>query len=129
MFSLGIFSLLAAATAVLSLGLASMSPPPMRAATVISLISLVKILPLFASVAAFLCLMLDHLLCPDMCTSCLNSELLMCRKIGSSRNIRNRVNKTEFGRIVLNLIFYFASITKIKIADITLFQVIVPFIF
>jgi hypothetical protein len=26
----------------------------------------VKILPLLASVAAFLCLMLDHLLCPDM---------------------------------------------------------------
>jgi hypothetical protein len=26
----------------------------------------------------------------------------MCRKIGCNRNVRNRVNKTEFGRMVLN---------------------------
>jgi len=45
----------------------------------------------------------------------LNSELLMRRKIGCNRNFRNRVNKTEFGRIVLNLIFYFGSKTKIKV--------------
>jgi MFS family permease len=32
----------------------------------------------------------------------INSELLMYRKIGCNRNVRNRVNKTEFGRIVLN---------------------------
>ena len=37
----------------------------------------------------------------------LNSELLMCRKIGCNRNVRKRVIITEFGRIVLNLIFYF----------------------
>jgi len=30
-----------------------------------------------------------------------NSELLMCRKIWCNRNVRNRVHKTEFGRIVL----------------------------
>ena len=39
----------------------------------------------------------------------------MCRKIGCNRNFRNRVNKTEFGRIVLNLIFYFSSKTKIEV--------------
>ena len=43
----------------------------------------------------------------------------MCRKIGCNRNVRNRVNKTEFGRIVLNLIFYFGFKTKIKVVDIT----------
>ena len=43
----------------------------------------------------------------------------MCRKIGCNRNVRNRVNKTEFGRIVLNLILYFGSKTKIKVVAIT----------
>ena len=45
----------------------------------------------------------------------------MCRKIGCNKNFRNRVSKTEFGRIVLNLIFYFGSNTKIKGVDITIF--------
>jgi hypothetical protein len=35
----------------------------------------------------------------------INSELLVWRKIGCNRNVRNCVNKTEFGRIVLNLFF------------------------
>jgi len=52
----------------------------------------------------------------------------MCRKIGCNRNVRNRVNKTEFGRLVLNFIFYFGSITKTKVVDITFFWVIVPLI-
>src|SRR6478736_1438527 len=47
-------------------GLLLMSPPPRRAATVISLIRRVQILPRLASVAAFLCLILAHLLCPAM---------------------------------------------------------------
>src|SRR5258706_15146087 len=38
----------------------------MRAATVTSLISRVKVLPFLASDAAFLCFMLAHLECPDM---------------------------------------------------------------
>jgi hypothetical protein len=41
----------------------------MRAATVISLMSLLKILPRLASVAPFLCFMEDHLLCPDISSS------------------------------------------------------------
>ena len=45
----------------------------------------------------------------------------MCRKIGCNKNFRNRVNKNEFRRIVLNLIFYFGSKTKIKDVDITFF--------
>ena len=53
----------------------------------------------------------------------------MCQKIRYNRNVRNRVNKTEFERIVLNFIFYFDSITKIKIVYITFFWVFVPFIF
>ena len=47
-------------------GFASASPPPIREATVISLIILVNILPLFASMAPFLCFILAHLLWPDI---------------------------------------------------------------
>jgi hypothetical protein len=45
----------------------------------------------------------------------------MCRKIGCNQKFRNRVDKAEFGRIVLNLIFYFGSKTKVKGVDITFF--------
>src|SRR5690242_4361024 len=65
-FSLGMFSFLACAIAVRSLGLESGSPPPTRAAMVISRISLVNTRPRLASVAAFLCLIVAHLECPDM---------------------------------------------------------------
>src|SRR5918911_4378656 len=41
------------------------SPPPSRAATMIARVSLEKSLPRFASAAPFLCLIDDHLLCPD----------------------------------------------------------------
>src|SRR5918992_2805880 len=41
------------------------SPPPSRAATMIARASLEKSLPRFASAAPFLCLIEDHLLCPD----------------------------------------------------------------
>src|SRR5580704_1279498 len=67
--SAGMFSALAAATAPRKRGLASGSPPPWRAAMVISLIRRVKILPRFASSAPFLCLIVAHLEWPDMGTS------------------------------------------------------------
>src|SRR5579875_4232041 len=69
MLSAGMFSAFAAATAVRRRGFASGSPPPDRAAIVISLISRVKILPRFASSAPFLCLIVAHLEWPDMATS------------------------------------------------------------
>src|SRR4051812_38196208 len=45
--------------------LAAGSPPPSRAATMIARVSFEKSLPRFASAAPFLCLIDDHLLCPD----------------------------------------------------------------
>src|SRR6185312_13601348 len=66
MLSAGMFSALAASTAVRRRGLLSTSPPPARAAMAISLIRRVKILPRLASVAAFLCLIVAHLECPDI---------------------------------------------------------------
>src|SRR3954454_19928116 len=43
-----------------------MSPPPMRAATSMFLISLANILPRRASMTAFLCLVVAHLEWPDI---------------------------------------------------------------
>src|SRR6185437_4857500 len=63
--SLGIDASRAFCTAVARAGLPSVSPPPSRAATVIARASLEKSLPRFAS-AAFLCLIDDHLECPDI---------------------------------------------------------------
>src|SRR3982751_2738228 len=57
---------LASATMVRRRGLLSMSPPPLRAATVSSLMIRVKTLPRFASAAPFLCLIVCHLEWPDM---------------------------------------------------------------
>src|SRR5579859_1097816 len=65
-FSLGMFSFLPASIAVRRRGLEFGSPPPILAAMVISRITLVKTRPRFASVAAFLCLMVAHFECPDM---------------------------------------------------------------
>ena len=64
--SFGMFWSIALSIARRSRGLADASPPPSRAATVISRISRVKTLPRFASAAAFLCLMFAHLLWPAM---------------------------------------------------------------
>src|SRR4051812_39503576 len=65
MLSPGMFSALAALMAPRKRGFLSGSPP-LFAAMVISLIRRVKILPRLASSAPFLCLIVAHLLWPDM---------------------------------------------------------------
>src|SRR5207237_8930348 len=65
MFSFGIEYERAFSTAFWSARLAAGSAPPSRAATMIARESLEKSLPRLASAAPFLCLMDDHLLCPD----------------------------------------------------------------
>ena len=62
MLSAGMFTALAFSTTVRRRGFMPGSPPPMRAATVISLMIFVKAAPRLASVAPFLCLMVAHLL-------------------------------------------------------------------
>src|SRR5699024_11907168 len=49
-----------------SVGLPAGSPPPVRAATSMFLISRANSLPRLASIAAFLCLVVAHLECPAM---------------------------------------------------------------
>jgi len=66
MLSTGMLAPRAAETALRNLGLPFGSPPPIRAATMISLMSFVKILPRLASSLPFLCLIVLHLLWPDM---------------------------------------------------------------
>src|SRR5262247_1429409 len=62
----GMLTDLAAATAVRRRGFASRSPPPWRAAMVISLMYFENSLPRAWSVAAFLRLMVAHLEWPDI---------------------------------------------------------------
>src|SRR6266851_1928243 len=62
----GMFAPLAARIAVRRRGLVFGSPPPMRAAMLISRMIRVKTRPRFASVAPFLCLIVAHFECPDM---------------------------------------------------------------
>src|SRR5919107_2560747 len=64
MFSLGMLTALAASIAVRRRGLPPGSPPPLRAATVISRITLVQEEARLASVIAFLRLICFHLLWP-----------------------------------------------------------------
>src|SRR5580704_590407 len=66
MLSAGMFSALAAVMAPRRRGLPSGSPPPCLAATLISLIRRVNILPRLASSAPFLCLIVAHFEWPDM---------------------------------------------------------------
>src|SRR4249919_3229697 len=66
MLSAGMLTCFASAMIVRRRGFMSGSPPPLRAATVSSLMMRVKILPRFASAAPFLCLIVCHLEWPDM---------------------------------------------------------------
>src|SRR5580658_13546 len=73
--SAGMLAALASVTALRRRGFMSASPPPERAAIMISLIMRVKAFPRLASVAAFLCLMVAHLECPDMVKTSSSREL------------------------------------------------------
>src|SRR5258706_6047144 len=64
--SFGMFAALAARIAVRRRGLEFGSPPPMRAAMLISRMIRVNTRPRFASVAPFLCLIVAHFECPDI---------------------------------------------------------------
>src|SRR4051812_45016948 len=82
MVSFGMFASRAARTADRSLALCSGSPPPLRAATVTSRMSLVKSAPLVAPIASFLRLIFVHLLWPDMRTPGYRPLLTRARRTG-----------------------------------------------
>src|SRR6476661_6380612 len=60
------------------------SPPPSFAATMIARVSFEKSLPRFASAAPFLCLIVDHLLCPDtrLLPYLIQEQLVNARVVG-----------------------------------------------
>src|SRR5437867_9193504 len=66
MLSFGMEYERAFSTAFCNARFAAGSPPPSLAATMSARVSFEKSLPRFASAAPFLCLIDDHLLCPDM---------------------------------------------------------------
>src|SRR5262245_62821500 len=66
MLSVGMLTALASEMALRRRGFPSGSPPPIRAAMVISLMSFVNARPRLESIAAFLCLILCHLEWPDI---------------------------------------------------------------
>src|SRR6267143_1852459 len=96
MLSDGMFSALAAATAVRKRGFFSASPPDL-AAIVISLIRRVKILPRLASSAPFLCLIVAHLLWPDMTIPrlVLNFERLRLKPLRAHRTAPRARNNSR----------------------------------
>src|SRR5580765_6289112 len=65
MLSFGIEYDFAFSIAAASVALFAGSPPPSFAATMIARVSFENSFPRFASAAPFLCLIDDHLLCPD----------------------------------------------------------------
>src|SRR5262249_15678363 len=73
--SFGMLPALASAIALRKRAFASGSPPPVRAATVSSLINLVKSFPRLASSAPFLCLMECHFECPDIFESVILAQI------------------------------------------------------
>src|SRR5512146_617249 len=66
------------------------SPPPSFAATMIARVSFEKSLPRFASAAPFLCLIVDHLLCPDMHPRSRRRQRRRLRSLGAHRRVYAR---------------------------------------
>src|ERR1043166_7254444 len=89
--SFGMLAPFAAATAVRRRGLEFRSLPPMRAAMVRSLMSLVKAFPRRASFSAFLCLIVLHLEWPDMALSSWQGNLCDRAIIFPGRSKRGRL--------------------------------------
>src|SRR5471030_2899996 len=87
MLSLGMEYDLAFSIAFWSARLLVGSPPPSFAATMIARESFEKSLPRFASAAPFLCLIDDHLLCPDtlLLPDEFQEQLVQTRVVGQLR--------------------------------------------
>src|SRR5881296_1755594 len=95
--SAGMFNSLASATALRRRGLPSASPPPIRAAMVISLMTFVNIRPRLASMAPFLCLILCHLEWPDIDYSLVSAQFGF--SLAQLRREKNEPRKGKSGTI------------------------------
>src|ERR1051326_8514546 len=99
MLSLGIEAARAFSIAFWSARFPAGSGPPSFAATMIARVSLEKSLPRFASAAPFLCLIDDHLLCPDMSLLAhdVQEPLVDARVVGQLR-VEGRDEKPSLAR-------------------------------
>src|SRR5207249_6463908 len=98
MLSFGIEYDFAFSIAFCSARLPDGSPPPSFAATMIARESFEKSLPRFASAAPFLCLIDDHLLCPDTrrLPYLVEKELVDARVVGQLRDRKStRLNSSH----------------------------------
>src|SRR5881397_717809 len=95
--SAGMLTPLASWIALRNRGLPSASPPPIRAAMVISLMSFVNMRPRFASIAPFLCLMLCHLEWPDIDYSLVSAQFGF--SLAQLRREKNEPRKGKSGTI------------------------------
>src|SRR4029077_4789737 len=103
MVSIGTDAPRAFAYIVRSVGFASRSPPPSRAATSSWRMSLAKSLPLAASFAPFWCLIVAHFECPDMRSDLLQEALVdavVARQLGMERRDRDRPLTAEHGMTI-----------------------------
>src|SRR5262245_33041654 len=111
MLSAGMFTSLASEIALRSLGFPSASPPPIRAAIVISLMSFVNIRPRLASMAPFLCLILCHLEWPDIdySFSYANFRFSLAQRTGAgiSHKRAQKAQKNSAERFVLFVAYFF----------------------
>src|SRR5213595_3465426 len=87
MLSFGIEAALAFSTAFWSERLPAGSGPPSFAATMMARVSFEKSLPRFASAAPFLCLIDDHLLCPDTDSRSRRRQSRRLRSFGELRQV------------------------------------------
>src|SRR5262245_41871986 len=84
MLSFGIEAARAFSIAFWSARFAPGSGPPSFAATMSARVSLVKSCPRLASAAPFLCLIDDHLLCPDIGAKCTGRSFQPVREVGAA---------------------------------------------
>src|SRR5437667_3470176 len=103
--SAGILTPLASWIALRNRGLPSASPPPIRAAMVISLMSFVNMRPRFASMAPFLCLMLCHLEWPDIDYSLVSAQFGF-----SLAQLRREKNEQQKGTKAANVCVIFMPV-------------------
>src|SRR6478735_7057969 len=84
MLSFGIDAARAFSIAFCSARFAAGSGPPSLAATISARVSFVNSCPRLASAAPFLCLIDDHLLCPDMNANCTGASFQPFREVGAA---------------------------------------------
>src|ERR1044071_3451359 len=92
--------------------LPSGSPPPERAATVISLINFVNSLPRLASSAPFLCLILCHFECPDIGSILQRMWVVGLIRSGNISQLRRSAEPVLESLVIYHLTFFICHFVR-----------------